>query len=230
MTPMRIGFPNLITLSRLGLTVLFLVLLSVFDADRIAHLRWVLHAAFWVFLLAALTDIVDGLLARMTSSVTSFGRVVDPVVDKVLVCGAFVLLAGHQFWDRQQNVNITDVQPWMVVIILSRELLVSAVRSQVEAAGQEFGASWLGKLKMFVQSITICVILGQLAWQVEAARPVRTACVWATVLITVLSAVAYVRRARRFLLTGAPGVGAAAGKTGPSSPAPNAPSSSRVEP
>jgi CDP-diacylglycerol--glycerol-3-phosphate 3-phosphatidyltransferase len=198
---MRINLPNQITLARLGLAVVFFALLSCFDAAKIADQRWLLHVSFWVFLLGAITDAIDGLLARLTSSVTSLGRILDPVVDKVMVCGAFVLFASHHFWDGHQN--ITDVQPWMVVVIICRELLVSAVRSQAEAEGQEFGASWVGKLKMIIQSGTVCVVLGQLAWKLDSLEPVRTACVWLTVAITALSAVSYVRRARVFLLTGA---------------------------
>jgi len=88
-------------------------------------------------------------------------------------------------------------------VILTRELLVSAVRSHAESTGQEFGASWFGKVKMFIQSATVCFILGQLAWQLDALQPVRTACVWLTVAVTALSAISYVHRARSFLLTSA---------------------------
>lgn len=198
---MRINLPNQITLGRLGLAIVFFALLSCFDAGRIDDLRWLLHVSFWVFLVAALTDIVDGLLARMMRSVTSFGRILDPVVDKVMVCGAFILFGSRQFWDSQANVNITDVQPWMVIVIISRELLVSAMRSHAEGEGQEFGASWVGKLKMFVQSVTVCVVLGQLAWNLGALQPLRTVCVWVTVIVTALSAASYLHRARAFLLT-----------------------------
>lgn len=198
---MRINVPNQITLSRLVLAVIFFVLLSWFNADKLDSQRWLLQVCFWIFLVAAITDIIDGMLARLMQSVTSFGRILDPVVDKLMVCGAFVLFASHHFWDTDRNLNITDVRPWMVVIILSRELLVSAVRSHAEGAGQEFGAAWIGKLKMFIQSATVCFILGQLAWKLDALEPVRTAAVWATVAITILSALVYVHRARAFLLT-----------------------------
>lgn len=193
--------PNQITLGRLGLAIVLLAMLSCFDARQLDQQRWLLHVCFWVFLLAAVTDVLDGLLARLMRSVTSFGRILDPVVDKVIVCGAFVLFASRHFWDGHQN--ITGVQPWMVVVILTRELLVSAVRSHAEARGQEFGASWVGKLKMFIQSATVCVILAQLAWNLESWTPLRIAAVWLTVIITVLSAISYVRRARTFLLSGA---------------------------
>jgi len=196
---MRINLPNQITLARLGLAIVFVALLSCFDAGQLDHQRWLLNVCFWVFLVAALTDVLDGLLARMMRSVTSFGRIADPVVDKVMVCGAFVLFASHHFWDGTQN--ITGVQPWMVVVILARELLVSAVRSHAEAQGQAFGASWAGKLKMFIQSVTVCIVLAQLAWAIEAAAPVRIVFVWLTVIVTALSAFTYVHSAHAFLLS-----------------------------
>ena len=209
---MRINLPNQITLSRLGLAVVFVALLSCFDAGKLADLRWLLVAAFWVFLVGALTDILDGLVARMTRSVTTFGRILDPVVDKVMVCAAFVLFASHQFWDG--HVNITGVEPWMVVVILTREFLVSAIRAHSESEGREFGASWVGKLKMFVQSATVCVVLGQLAWRLDSLAPLRIACIWLTVVITAVSAVSYAHRARSFLLTSA----ALGGSTPPTPP------------
>ena len=199
---MTINLPNQITLGRLGLVVLLLMLLSWFDAGHVAEQRWLLHVSFWLFVVAALLDVVDGLLALMMKSVTAFGRILDPVVDKVMICGVFLLFACRPFWDAGRNVNLTGVEPWMVVVILTRELLVSAVRAHAEAEGREFGASWVGKLKMFVQCCTIGLILAELAWQWDAVTPIRIACLWTTVVVTALSAISYVHRARAFLLTG----------------------------
>lgn len=196
---MRINLPNQITLARLVLAIVFFALLSWFDATHVDDQRWLLQVCFWVFLVAVVTDIIDGLLARMTSSVTSFGRIVDPVVDKVIICGGFVLLASHHFWDGKAN--IAGVQPWMAVVILTRELLVSAIRTHAESSGVAFAAVWSGKLKMFAQSVAICVILGQLAWNIASLEPVRIAAVWVAVIVTALSAVTYMHRARAFLLT-----------------------------
>jgi CDP-diacylglycerol--glycerol-3-phosphate 3-phosphatidyltransferase len=228
---MRINLPNQITLARLVLAVVFFVLLSWFEADQIANLRWLLHVSFWLCLVAAVTDIVDGLLARMMRSVTSFGRILDPVVDKVMVCGAFVLFASHHFWDHDLHANITGVRPWMAVVILTRELLVSAVRSHAEGEGQAFAAIWVGKLKMFIQSVTVCFILGQLAWQFEWLAPVRLALIWLTVIVTALSAISYVHRARMFLLTNTALGGSAPGKSvAQAPPAPAPPGGPREEP
>ncbi len=196
---MTINWPNRITLARLVLAVIFVALLSVFDVRQIDAQRWILHVSFWVFIVAGLSDILDGYLARTMNAVTTFGRIADPVADKVIVCGAFVLFASPSFFDGTRN--ITGVEAWMAVVILTRELLVSAIRAHIESEGKDFGASWVGKLKMFVQSFTIGTILGVHAWQLYALEPLRVGCVWATIIITVLSAVSYARRAHAFLLS-----------------------------
>jgi CDP-diacylglycerol--glycerol-3-phosphate 3-phosphatidyltransferase len=192
---MRITVPNQVTLARLVLALVFFVVLALFDAAT--GPRWLLVVAFWVFLVAALTDVLDGQLARWLKQETAFGRVIDPVVDKVIVCGAFVFFAGPDFV--HEGRNITGVAPWMVIVVVGRELLVSAVRSQAEAGGHDFAAVWAGKLKMLVQCTTVCVILWQLGWQSAALTPLRIACVWLTVVVTILSMVAYMRRAQTVL-------------------------------
>ncbi|MCA9243945.1 MAG: CDP-diacylglycerol--glycerol-3-phosphate 3-phosphatidyltransferase [Phycisphaerales bacterium] len=198
---MRINIPNQITLGRLALSVVFFVLLSFVNFAKSSDHETLLSAAFWVFLVAALTDVLDGWLARAWGQVTSFGRVVDPVVDKVIVCGAFIFFASRHFFDPQSGANVTGVAPWMVIVILLRELLVSAIRSFSESAGDSFAANWVGKLKMFVQSATVCVVLGVLAWFPVSLAWLREWMVWATVIVTAASIVAYVGRARRFMLT-----------------------------
>lgn len=197
---MRINLPNQITLARLVLAIIFFGLLSFYVPGG-AGRQWILPVCFWIFLVAALTDILDGWLARTWGQVTSFGRILDPVVDKVIVCGAFVFFASDVFYDPQTDVNITGVKPWMVVLILVRELLVSAIRSFSEAQGTSFAANWVGKLKMFVQSATVCVVLAVLAWQREELAWLRITCVWLTIVVTGLSIIGYVKRAHAFVLS-----------------------------
>jgi CDP-diacylglycerol--glycerol-3-phosphate 3-phosphatidyltransferase len=199
---MRINIPNQITLGRLVLAIVFFVLLS-FYSPGIPQRHWLLTVCFWIFLVAVLTDILDGWLARTWKQVTSFGRICDPVVDKVLVCGAFVFFATGIFYDSETQRNVSGVQPWMVVLILVRELLVSAIRSFAEAQGTEFAAIWVGKAKMFVQSASVCAILGVLAWHPQTLAWLRELCVWVTVVVTGLSIIAYVNRARAFILSAA---------------------------
>ncbi|QOJ14194.1 MAG: CDP-alcohol phosphatidyltransferase family protein [Planctomycetia bacterium] len=193
---MTINLPNQITIARLLLAIAFFGILSWADAARFDHQRGLLAAAFWVFLVAALSDALDGILARRMGQVTSFGRIVDPVVDKVLVCGAFLYLASFHFYHPVERVSLSYVEPWMVVLILTREMLVSALRAHSEARGVTFGSDWLGKIKMVVQSATVCTVLGVLAWFHDLPSFILLAksCVWVTTIVTALSAITYVRR------------------------------------
>jgi CDP-diacylglycerol--glycerol-3-phosphate 3-phosphatidyltransferase len=233
----RINIPNQITLGRLVLTIVFFGLLSFYspaDTER----QWILTACFWLFLVAALGDVLDGWVARTWKQVTSFGRISDPVVDKVMICGAFAFFASSVFYDPQTQANISFVQPWMVVVILLRELLVSAIRSFSEAQGASFAATWVGKLKMFVQSTTVCVVLGVQAWYPEtlAWLRIQETCVWLTVIVTALSIIAYVRRARAFVLSasalggaGAPRQPQVPGGSEQASPSPDPPTTSESQ-
>lgn len=194
---MNIGLPNQITLARLVLALVFFGLLMQLDAAHLAQQRNMIAACFWLFLIGALSDVLDGWLARAWGQVTTFGRIVDPVVDKVLVCGAFIFFCSRHFALNGQS-SLTGVEPWMVIVILLRELLVSAVRSAAEAGGTKFGALWPGKLKMFLQCTTVCFILGELAWFPGLATT-RIALVWATLAVTVMSGWPYLVAAQQAL-------------------------------
>lgn len=200
---MRINIPNQITLGRLAASIVFFVLLSLYSPAREPSVHWILAASFWLYLIAALSDILDGYLARIWRQETSFGRVVDPVADKVMVCGAFIFFASSHFADPDTHRNVTGVEAWMAVLILLRELLVSAIRSFSESQGKGFAANWVGKIKSFVQFTTVCVILGVLAWYPQSPfwSAVRVTCIWATVVVTALSIIAYLHRAQSFVLS-----------------------------
>ncbi|MBL8878569.1 MAG: CDP-diacylglycerol--glycerol-3-phosphate 3-phosphatidyltransferase [Phycisphaerales bacterium] len=195
---MPLNIPNQITLARLLLACVFFVILAVAPPAHALAAQTYLIAAFWVFLVAVVSDVIDGHLARMLKQVSTFGRIVDPVVDKVLVCGAFAFLAGAKFHS-PDGASLSDVAPWLVVLILGRELLISAFRAQSEATGRDFSATWSGKIKMIVQSTTVCVILGRLAFFPTSAawRQIAIVLVWLTVIVTLWSLYTYVRRALR---------------------------------
>ena len=204
--------PNAITGSRLFLAAGFFVLLAYYQyAVRGVRL---LDVAFGVYLLALFTDFLDGYLARRWKVEGAFGRVVDPFVDKILVLGSLIFFGGKNFviqrGEPQVLVTITGVAPWMVVLILGRELLVTSLRGIGESAGTNFGAKFSGKAKMVLQSVTILVILlyvnyfkGMSAEIEQAARYVRNTCIWATIVVTLLSGMSYVRNAVA-LFAGAP--------------------------
>lgn len=193
--------PNQITVGRFFLAIVVLVLLAWFDHDQADSQRWMIHTAFWLFLVAALSDILDGYLARRHNQITAFGRILDPFADKMLVLGSYVLLLGDGFRDSQGR-NVTGLAGWMVVIVVARELLVSGLRGFSEAKGKAFGANWWGKIKMLLQSICLGWILQSLSgwrdWEAfVAARPI---VIHIMVLFTALSAVSYVFASREALL------------------------------
>ncbi|MCK4657925.1 MAG: CDP-diacylglycerol--glycerol-3-phosphate 3-phosphatidyltransferase [Phycisphaerae bacterium] len=202
---MRINLPNQITIGRLILSIIFIALLSQYKFDD-SHSR-LLDWCVVVFVVAALTDWLDGYLARRKNQVTSLGRVLDPFVDKILVCGAFILLVGPGFVNAEGR-NVTTIAPWMVILIVGRELLVSGLRGFSESQGQSFGADMSGKAKMWLQSTTAPLIILFVAHpQSLLLNPsvswVLPVAVWLTVVVTVVSVVSYLSRSRHFLLEAA---------------------------
>ncbi|MBL8746956.1 MAG: CDP-alcohol phosphatidyltransferase family protein [Phycisphaerae bacterium] len=212
--------PNVLTVSRLALAAGFFLSLEL--ARRPIHDEWWLSAAAAIFVVAALTDAVDGWLARRWNAVSIFGRIMDPVADKILIIGAFIYLAGPAFLTTVQTkagvikpVQATAVDAWMVVVILLRELVVTSIRGLLEGQGTDFSASLAGKAKMLAQSIAVPTVLGLVAlgskltggspydlprppmpdWINLALRLV----VWSTMTLTVLSVVPYVVRAHRLV-------------------------------
>jgi CDP-diacylglycerol--glycerol-3-phosphate 3-phosphatidyltransferase len=176
---------NVLTLSRL---VLAFVLFGL-----MAYELWL--ASLGVFLVAAITDWLDGYVARLQGLVSSLGRVLDPLVDKVLICGAFVFLVPRgtqEGW----------LLPWMVTVVIARELIISGLRDQLESMGAAFGADWLGKLKMTLQCAALIAIFVTLEVQASAGIEsvpqvlflLRDGLVWAMIVSTVLSGANYLLR------------------------------------
>src|SRR5437764_6292037 len=146
--------PNALTAGRLVLAGVFFAMLGYYQYEGRGD-PWYLNVAFAIYCVAIFTDFLDGYLARKWKVEGAFGRVVDPFVDKVLVIGSFIFFAGKTFIipDTAGNYvvyTITGVAPWMVVVILARELLVTSFRGMGEGAGQNFGAAFSGKVKMVV--------------------------------------------------------------------------------
>src|SRR4051812_30615377 len=205
--------PNALTGGRLVLAGIFFVLLSFYQHDGRGD-SWLLKTAFLVYVVALVTDFLDGYLARRWKVEGAFGRVVDPLVDKVLVLGSFIFFAGKNFIISYTAVGldptkvvktVSGVAPGIVVILLARELLVTSIRGSSEGSGQAFGAAFSGKVKMVLQSMTILVILvyvnyidratQQLGEWVKRAALFRDLCIWATVAVTVASGLLYIQRA-----------------------------------
>ena len=178
------NLPNRLTLSRLLLAIVFFYFLSY---------RYY-TIALVAFSLAWSTDWLDGYLARKKGLLTDFGRIADPFVDKIIVCGGFILLIQHA----------RDIIPsWMVVVIVAREFLVNSLRSYSESKGIEFGATIWGKAKMFVQSFTISLILLFFAHlqHLIAIKQGIVVMLWITVIITLVSGITYMVKAGPAILT-----------------------------
>jgi CDP-diacylglycerol--glycerol-3-phosphate 3-phosphatidyltransferase len=108
-------------------------------------------AALIVFVIAASTDWIDGWWARKYGQVTKLGRIFDPFVDKIIICGTFIYLAAE--WPA------SGIAPWMAVVVMGREMLVTAIRSVVEGQGGDFSAQMAGKLKMVFQCVAVVASL-----------------------------------------------------------------------
>ena len=204
--------PNALTGFRLVLAALFFVLLSFYQYEGRGD-PTLLGIAFVVYVIALVTDYLDGHLARKWDVSSAFGRVVDPFADKILVLGAFIFFAGKNFVipesDRADSfvvTTITGVAPGMVVLMLGRELLVTSLRGLVESTGASFGAAWIGKFKLAFQSGTVLAILVYVTarpWLLQhghttleyVATVLRDIGIWGTVLITLYSGVEYVQKA-----------------------------------
>jgi len=206
--------PNKLTVGRVALAAVFFVLLGFYEQGTWWGV-WLLNVAFGIYVVAGITDILDGWIARRFNMTSAFGRMVDPFVDKVLVVGAFAMLTGSNFMagpvsagEFEQSIPgwlrggmASAVQAWMVVVILAREFIVSAVRGYSESQGIQFPATPAGKIKMFVQSVAICAVLYQMAnlSHTPYAIVLKIVLVWLSVAVTVGSGVAYVNSARRLL-------------------------------
>jgi len=150
------NLPNTITVLRTG-AVPVLLLLPIFDHSRTAS-----HVIAWIFIVAALTDLLDGWLARRGQQVTHIGKLLDPLADKLLVSTALVvLLVSHEPGPVVPGAaaRIPAWATWMVVVIIGRELAVTGLRSIASAGGQVVAATWLGKAKTLCQNVSIGALL-----------------------------------------------------------------------
>lgn len=144
--------PNFLTIFRIFLVPLFVVLML--EDSTINH-----YLAAIVFVAASLTDFFDGYLARRLGAVSDFGKLVDPLADKILVMAALVMLVAHQ-----NPINGLPLVPgWIVIIILARDIWVTGLRALAASHGKVVPAIDSGKIKSFLQMVAIvCVLLGDI--------------------------------------------------------------------
>jgi len=189
-----LNLANLITVSRLVVTVAVLVCLEL--AGEPGQLTsWMIWAAFWMFLYAALSDFADGWIARKYGLVTSLGRVIDPFADKFLICGTWICLLRVA---PDCAPLAPFLQTWMIVVVIAREFLVTTLRGVAEAQGVAFPADRLGKVKMVMQCAVVCAQLTMVAGSQTFAL-VGTWGMLLTVAVTVISGMGYILKARPVL-------------------------------
>ncbi len=140
------NLPNTVTMLRVSVVPVLLLLPFSWAQGKQGS-----QVIAWLFIVAALTDIVDGWLARRGQMVTHIGKLLDPLADKLLVSTALVMLLAIG--------RIPVSAAWMVVVIIGRELAVTGLRGIASAGGQVMGASWLGKAKTFTQNFAIGALL-----------------------------------------------------------------------
>jgi CDP-diacylglycerol--glycerol-3-phosphate 3-phosphatidyltransferase len=180
--PPVFNLPNQLTAARFVLGIVLFVLIEQ------AH--WV--SCIVIFAFAAITDWLDGYLARKQGLVSTLGRNLDPLVDKVVICGAYIFLLP---------VVDAGLVPWMVTLVVGRELIITGLRSFMENIGASFGADWLGKVKMVLQCgalFAIFVVLKAMELEVQTLstlHAIRDAFIWSMLATTALSGLQYLWRA-----------------------------------
>ncbi len=169
------NLPNKLTMFRVLLIPFFVVLLLV---DITPYDNWI---ALVIFIVASLTDLLDGKIARKYNLVTNFGKFMDPLADKLLVCSALICL-----------VEMERIAAWMVIVIIAREFIISGFRLVASDNGVVIAASYWGKFKTTFQMVMICLMIADL----EALSLVTTIVTWAAVILTVVSLADYLIKNR----------------------------------
>lgn len=177
------NLPNKLTILRVIL-IPFFVVFMLFDITGAAD-KWI---ALVIFCVASLTDMLDGKIARKYNLVTNFGKFMDPLADKLLVCSAMICL-----------VDLKLIPVWVVLIIIAREFIISGFRLVASDNGIVIAASYWGKFKTVSQMALIIVLIMDLGgvWNV-----VGTVLTWVALLLTIVSLIDYIAKNKQVLTQG----------------------------
>ncbi|MDA0812966.1 MAG: CDP-diacylglycerol--glycerol-3-phosphate 3-phosphatidyltransferase [Verrucomicrobia bacterium] len=190
------NIPNQLTLARLVLTAIFVAVVSI---DSLPE-RY--SIGLMLFIIAAITDFLDGYIARKHSLITNFGKLMDPLADKVLMCSAFVILTRDDL-----------IPAWIVIAMLAREFLVTGLRLLATSQGAVLAADSLGKLKTVLQIVTIIYLLMFIAsketmfawstflfeWKWTSRAIAGDAIIGITAFVTIYSGMSYMVKNRALL-------------------------------
>lgn len=166
------NLPNKLTTARVIMIPFFVVcMLLPVEGNT---LKW---AALAIFIIASLTDLLDGYIARKNNLVTNFGKFMDPLADKLLVCAALICL-----------VELQRLPAWMVIVIISREFIISGFRLIASDSGRVIAASYWGKFKTTFQMVMVCLMIAD----IPALSVLTQIVMWVALILTVVSLVDYI--------------------------------------
>ena len=177
------NLPNKLTVPRVILIPFFVVSMMIENGAN-QTFRYVAAA---IFIIASLTDMLDGKIARKYNLVTNFGKFMDPLADKLLVCSALICL-----------IQLGQLPAWMVIIIVSREFIISGFRLVAAEQGIVIAASYWGKFKTTFQMIAVVLMI----LNFEALSAVTLICTWAALILTIISLVDYIVKNHKVLTEG----------------------------
>lgn len=182
------NLPNKLTIFRMILIVPFVLLLlggfsqwGWFTAIFGGIMEYVDYIALAIFIIASLTDLIDGKIARKYNLVTNFGKFMDPLADKLLVCSAMICL-----------VEMGRIPAWIVIVIIAREFIISGFRLVASDKGVVIAANYWGKFKTTFQMLMVCLMIAN----IEALNIVTAIVMWIALALTVISLVDYVWKNR----------------------------------
>lgn len=177
------NLPNKLTILRIIMIPFFVVILLM-DGGTNRTYRII---ADLIFIVASLTDLLDGHIARKYGLVTNFGKFMDPLADKLLVCSALICL-----------IELGQIPAWMVIIIISREFIISGFRLVASDNGIVIAASYWGKFKTVFQMTAVVLLIAD----VPILGLVTAACLWIALILTVISLIDYVVKNHKVLTEG----------------------------
>ena len=188
----KMNLPNKLTIFRVILIIPFVLILlggvnewgwyqCIFGGIR----EYVDYIALAIFIIASLTDLIDGMIARKYNLVTNFGKFMDPLSDKLLVCAALIAL-----------VEMGRIPSWVVIVIISREFIISGFRLVAADNNVVIAASYWGKFKTTFQMIMICLMLVNnghfLKYNASELQLVTDIVMWIALILTVVSLIDYI--------------------------------------
>lgn len=176
------NLPNKLTVFRVILIIPFVIFMLMDNAS--IPTDWI---ALVIFIIASLTDLLDGKIARKYNLVTNFGKFMDPLADKLLVCAALICL-----------VEMERIPSWIVIVIISREFIISGLRTIAADNRIVIAASYWGKFKTTFQMIMVCLMIAN----IEALNMITQLVMWIALILTVVSLVDYVVKNKQVIFDG----------------------------